>query len=267
MPSVEKALVVRHREIVPGFYELEFIAPSIARDVLPGQFVNVRVSNSYDPLLRRPFSIYDVDKKLGSITVFYKVVGRGTSLLSRTHIEHRLDVMGPLGTPFSVSKDIKSAYLIGGGVGIAPLVYLAKILNQNKVKFKVLMGASTAGFLAGKDMLNKLGVPLMISTDDGSEGMRGRVTDLLKDQLSANACDFIYSCGPEPMLAQVTEIAQEYGIPGELSLEEHMACGVGACLGCAHQVKEDDTFRFAKVCCEGPIFKIGQVLFDLQNAR
>jgi len=267
MPSVEKALVIRHREIVPHYYELEFIAPSIASEVLPGQFVNVRVSDSLDPLLRRPFSIYDVDKKLGSITVFYKVVGRGTELLSQMPIQKRLDVMGPLGRPFSIPRHVNKAYLIGGGVGIAPLVYLARVLTANKIKVRVLMGASTAGFLCGKDMLDRLGVDYLVSTDDGSEGLRGRVTDLFEQQLSFKDCDYIYACGPEPMLSRITHLTLINGLEGEVSLEGHMACGVGACLGCAHQVKVGETHRYAKICSEGPVFKIGEVLFHTQDVR
>ncbi len=265
MPSVEKALVIRHREIAPYYYELEFISPSIAREVLPGQFVNVRISNSLDPLLRRPFSIYDVDKKLGSITVFYKVVGRGTELLSQMPIQKRLDVMGPLGKPFSIPQHISNAYLIGGGVGIAPLVYLARVLTAHNIKIKVLMGASTSGFLSGKDMFGRLGVDYLVSTDDGSEGLKGRVTDLFEQQLSITDCDYIYACGPEPMLSRITHLALNNGIEGEISLEGHMACGVGACLGCAHQVKVGESHRYAKICSEGPVFKIGEVLFHTRN--
>ncbi|MGE5371844.1 MAG: dihydroorotate dehydrogenase electron transfer subunit [Solirubrobacterales bacterium] len=267
MGSLEKALVVRHREVQPRYYELEFIAPAIAKDVLPGQFVNVRVGDSYDPLLRRPFSIYNVDKKLGSITVFYKVVGRGTRQMARIHIENRLDVMGPLGTPFSIPDGARSVVLVGGGVGIAPLVYLARVLTDHKIDVKVLLGASSAGYLCGKDILSKLGVSLMVSTDDGSEGMKGRVTDLLASELERTKHDFVYACGPERMLARVTEIAEQFGVPGEISLEEHMACGVGACLGCAHRVKQGAEYRYAKVCQEGPVFSIGEVLFDFGEAR
>lgn len=267
MALLEKALVIRHREMVPRFYELEFIAPGIAKEALPGQFLNIRVSESYEPLLRRPFSIYDVDKKLGSITLFYKVVGRGTRMMTKLQVENKLDVMGPLGRSFSIPSGMKSAVLVGGGVGIAPLVYLTRILTEKKVHVKVLLGASSAGYLVCKDILNRLGVQYLVSTDDGSEGMKGRVTDLLQAELSANKADFIYACGPERMLAAVTAIADEFQIPGEISLEEHMACGVGACLGCAHRVKQGDEFRFAKVCHEGPIFNVGEVLFDFQESR
>lgn len=263
MASVEKALVVRHREIVPRYYELEFIAPAIAAEALPGQFVHIRVAESLDPLLRRPFSIYNVDKNLGSITVFYKVVGYGTRLLSRIHMESRLDVMGPLGKPFSIPPGIRSAYLVGGGVGIAPLVYLARVLYENKIRCRVLLGASTAGFLAGKDILNRLGVDYLVSTDDGSEGFKGRVTDLFAQQVALRRCDYVYACGPEAMMAEVSRLAEKYGIPGEISMEEHMACGIGACLGCVHRIRHGEGFRYARVCSEGPVFKIGEMLFNI----
>jgi dihydroorotate dehydrogenase electron transfer subunit len=267
MPSVEKALVIRHREIVPYYYELEFIAPSIAQEVLPGQFVNIRVSNSLDPLLRRPFSIYNVDKKLGSITVFYKVVGRGTELLSLMPIQKRLDVMGPLGRPFSIPGNINRAYLIGGGVGIAPLVYLARVLTDSDIKVKVLMGASTAGFICGRDMFDQLGVNYLISTDDGSEGLKGKVTDLFEQQLFLQDCDYIYACGPEPMLAKITRLALDNGIDGEISLEGRMACGVGACLGCSHPVLKDGNRSYAKICSDGPVFRIGEMLLYNGDVR
>ncbi len=262
MSTVDKALVIRHREIVPNYYELEFIAPSIAWEVMPGQFVNVRVSDSFDPLLRRPFSIYDVDKKLGSITVFYKVVGRGTRLLAQMPIQRPLDVMGPLGKPFSIPTEAEQVFLVGGGVGIAPLVYLARVLTMHQKKVKVLIGASSAGYLCGKAMFEKLGVPYLVATDDGSEGFKGRVTDLMVQQIASEKCDFVYACGPEPMLSMVTRLALEAGIPGEVSLEGRMACGVGACLGCAHPIRVGDDFRYAKICHEGPVFRIGEVIFD-----
>ncbi|NLU50881.1 MAG: dihydroorotate dehydrogenase electron transfer subunit [Syntrophomonadaceae bacterium] len=261
MRKVEQALIIRHREIVPRYFELEFIAPDIARDALPGQFVHIRVTKSLDPLLRRPFGIYNVEKKIGSVTVFYKVVGRGTKILSDFHTAETLDVLGPLGRPFSIPPNLRRAVLVGGGVGIAPLVYLARVLCERKVEVMVLLGGSTSGFLVGRDILKRMGIDHMVSTDDGSEGLRGRVTELLEKIIDRKRFDYIYSCGPEPMMARVTEIAQEYGIDGELSLEEHMACGIGACLGCAKEVVRDGRRSFAKVCTDGPVFKIGEVVF------
>jgi len=262
MRKVQQALVIRHREIVPGYFELEFIAPEIARDALPGQFVHIRVTQSLDPLLRRPFGIYNVEKKIGSITVFYRVVGRGTRMLSDVHTAEQIDVLGPLGRPFSLPRHMRRALLVGGGVGIAPLVYLARVLCENKVEVTVLLGASTSGYLVGKDILKRMGIDFMVSTDDGSEGMKGRVTDLLEKVIDKKQFDYVYACGPEPMMARVTEIAQARGLDGELSLEEHMACGIGACLGCAKKVIRNGNETYAKVCSDGPVFKIGEVVFN-----
>lgn len=262
MRKVQQALIIRHREIVPGYFELEFIAPDIAREALPGQFVHIRVTQSLDPLLRRPFGIYNVEKKIGSITVFYRVTGRGTRILSDVHTAESLDVLGPLGRPFSFPDYVRRALLVGGGVGIAPLVYLARTLCERGIRIAVLLGASTSGYLVGKDLLRRMGISYLAATDDGSEGMKGRVTDLMEKVLEREQFDYVYSCGPEPMMARVTELAQHNGLEGELSLEEHMACGIGACLGCAKKVTRGNTCCYAKVCTDGPVFKIGEVSFD-----
>ncbi|MCR4400528.1 MAG: dihydroorotate dehydrogenase electron transfer subunit [Syntrophomonadaceae bacterium] len=261
---VEHALIIRHREIVPTYFELEFIAPDIARQALPGQFVHLRVTRSLDPLLRRPFGIYNVEQKIGSVTVFYRVVGRGTAMLSDLHTAETVDVLGPLGNTFSIPSTMQRAVVVGGGVGIAPLVYLARVLAERKVEVMVLLGASTAGFLVGRDILKRLGVDYMVATDDGSEGLKGHVTELLERMIDRKRFDYIYACGPEPMMVKVTEIAQQNGIPGELSLEEHMACGIGACLGCAKKVRRpaDGQDVYAKVCTDGPVFRIGEVVFN-----
>lgn len=262
MQTVQQALIIRHREIVPGYFELEFIAPEIARVALPGQFVHIRVTQSLDPLLRRPFGIYNVEKKIGSITVFYRVVGRGTKILSDVHTAEGLDVLGPLGRPFSFPEGMRRALVVGGGVGIAPLVYLARTLCERKIEVMVLLGASTSGYLVGRDVLSRMGINFMVATDDGSEGLKGRVTDLLVKVMDKKKFDYLYSCGPELMMMKVTEIARRYGVDGELSLEEHMACGIGACLGCAKKVQRGDDYYYAKVCTDGPVFKIGEVVFD-----
>ena len=144
-------------------------------------------------------------------------------------INKRLDVMGPLGRPFSIPGNINRAYLIGGGVGIAPLVYLARVLTDSDIKVKVLMGASTAGFICGRDMFDQLGVNYLISTDDGSEGLKGKVTDLFEQQLFLQDCDYIYACGPEPMLAKITAGFGQRHRWRNISGGTY-GCGVGACL-------------------------------------
>lgn len=239
-------------------WELEFIAPAIAPECKPGQFVHIRSTLGNNPLLRRPLSLYDVDKRLGSITLLYKVVGTGTNLLTRIRTKEYVDVMGPLGRGFSVAPSRKRAVLVGGGVGIAPLVYLARVLVANNCRVKVLHGVESRQQLVALDKLREIGVEFMPSTMDGTAGYKGLITELLLKKLNPSEIDFIYTCGPEAMMAEVSDYAQERGIAGELSLEEYMACGVGACLGCARKLKTEDE-NYVKVCKDGPVFPMAGV--------
>ncbi|SHH06491.1 dihydroorotate oxidase B, electron transfer subunit [Thermosyntropha lipolytica DSM 11003] len=258
MPTLEKGLVILHNRLARDFYEIELVAPLIASSCKPGQFVHVKVGGTMDPLLRRPLSIYDVDKKLGSITLLYKVVGRGTELLTRVGVKENIDIMGPLGRGFSLA-DNQHVLLVGGGVGIAPLVYLARAAKEKGCQVTVLYGAEKRGELVAFERLRKLEVDLMVATRDGSAGHKGLVADLLHPKFLPPKIDFIYTCGPEPMMALVKKYAEENGIPGEVSLEEHMACGVGACLGCARKLKPDDEY-YVKVCKDGPVFRMDEMV-------
>ncbi|MGE5392010.1 MAG: dihydroorotate dehydrogenase electron transfer subunit [Deltaproteobacteria bacterium] len=258
MPFVEQGLVVRHNQVSRDMWELEFIAPAIAPECLPGQFVHIRSTLGINPLLRRPLSLYDVDKKLGSITLLYKVVGTGTNLLTRIKTKEYVDVMGPLGKGFSLPPKGKRVILVGGGVGIAPLVYLARILAARGYQVKVLHGVESRNHLVALDKLRQIGVDFMPSTVDGSAGFKGLVTELLQKKINPTEVDYIYTCGPEPMMAAVADYARGRGISGEISLEEYMACGVGACLGCARKLKPDDE-NYVKICKDGPVFPMAEV--------
>ncbi|QGT99666.1 Dihydroorotate dehydrogenase (NAD(+)), electron transfer subunit [Candidatus Syntrophocurvum alkaliphilum] len=258
MPSLANGLVVGHRKLSKDMYELEFIAPEIANECKPGQYINLKVGNELDPLLRRPLSLYDVDKRLGSITLLYKVVGKGTQILTRTKVKEYVDVMGPLGRGFKILEEKSNALLIGGGVGIAPLVYLARVLKDNNCNVQVLHGTDTKNNLVDFNKLEEIGVEYILATDDGSFGFKGFVTDFLKEKINPKEIDYIYCCGPEPMMAEVAKYALVNNIDGEVSLEEHMACGVGACLGCARKLKSKDEL-YVKVCKDGPVFNINEV--------
>lgn len=258
MPLLEKGLVIGHNQVSRDMYELEFIAPGITPDCQPGQFVHIRSAQENDPLLRRPLSLYDVDKKLGSVTLLYKVVGKGTNLLTRIRPREYVDTMGPLGRGFSLLESGKTALLVGGGVGIAPLVYLARVLQFQGCKVKVMHGVGNREELVALAKLREIGVEILPSTMDGSAGFKGLVTDLLEKEVNPAEIDFIYSCGPEVMMAKVADFARDNGIAGEVSLEEYMACGVGACLGCARKMKSGDQ-EYKKVCKDGPVFGMDEV--------
>lgn len=261
MPYREKGYVIANKQLSEGLYEMEFISPHISSECQPGQFVHIKTGYDNEPLLRRPFSLCDVDKQLGSIRLLYKKVGKGTSLLADIKPKEFIDVLGPLGRGFSLPESPQKVLLVGGGVGIAPLIYLARVLKKNKCQVRVLHGAESRKELVGLDILKKIGVEFMPATTDGSCGFRGLVTDLLCTKIDVEQVDYIYTCGPEPMMAAIARFAKEKGIPGEVSLEEYMACGIGACLGCARKLKAKD-LEYKKICQDGPVFSMEDVDLD-----
>lgn len=258
MTALEQGLVISNEQLAVDLFEIELIAPQVALQCEPGQFLQVRTNENKDPLLRRPISIYDADKERGTITLLYKAVGRGTHLLSKIKAQEYLDIMGPLGKGFSLPKTICKTVLVGGGVGIAPLLYLARRLKDLHCEVTVLYGAGSSKELIAAQRFENLPVELKAATMDGSDGFKGLVTDLLKEHINAEEVDIIYTCGPEIMMAAVADIAAQYKIWGECSLEENMACAVGACLGCARKLKISD-IGYVKVCKDGPVFNMQEV--------
>lgn len=258
MSLAAKGLIVRHIQVNENMYEMEVRVPNIASISNPGQFVHIKIGSNHHPLLRRPLSLYDVDKSAGSISLLYKVVGEGTQMLTHLKNGDSLDIMGPLGKPFTCAPSKSRALVIGGGVGIAPLVYLSRTLIEQGCQLKVLYGSENISQLVAWDRLVKIGAEILPATMDGSAGCQGLVTDLLANLINPSQVDYIYTCGPEAMMAAVAEYAKEHGIAGEVSLEEFMACGVGACLGCARKLKENDEF-YVKVCKDGPVFAMQEV--------
>jgi len=258
MATLEQGLVISNEQLAVDLFEIELIAPQVALQCEPGQFLQIRIDENNDPLLRRPISIYDADKERGTITLLYKAVGRGTHLLTKIKAQEYLDIMGPLGKGFSLPKTTGKAVLVGGGVGIAPLLYLARRLKDLHCEVKVLYGTGSSKELVAAQRFDNLPAELVTATMDGSDGFKGLVTDLLKEQIDAEKADMIYTCGPEMMMAAVAEFAAQHNIWGECSLEENMACAVGACLGCARKLKNSD-IGYVKVCKDGPVFNMQDV--------
>jgi len=260
MARLEKGIILSHRQVAPEIYCLEFAAPALAREANPGQFLQVRTSPTHDPLLRRPLSLFDTEAEKGVVTLLYRVVGRGTSLLTELPVDGLVDVMGPLGRGFSLPGRPDKVLLVGGGMGLAPLLFLGRMLKQGGSEVKILGGAAEAQQLWAGNRFERLGMPFYPVTVDGSAGRQGLVTELLADWPELDKVDRIYCCGPEAMMAATSKIAREYNIWGEISLEEHMACGVGACLGCARQLQPEDT-GYVKICKDGPVFNMSEVQF------
>ena len=248
---------------------MAFESAKIARLAAPGRFLDIRINNSCRPLLRRPFGVHRVRKDV--VEILYEVVGTGTELLSRRKPEGYLDVIGPLGNGFTFGTENgerRTEYLVAGGMGVAPLLFLAEELaklktRNEKRKTQVLIGAKTKKQILCEKEFKDLGCNVKIATDDGSRGFKGKVTELLEESLVENvsateSCgseDIIYACGPRPMLRAISRISQARRIPAQISLEEHLACGIGACLGCAVKTRDG----YARICKEGPVFEAARI--------
>lgn len=250
--EVLRAEVLDHQEVAPEHYVLTLDAPTLAKQARPGQFVMVRSLGAWDPLLPRAFSIYHADAEGGCIDLLYREVGRGTARLRLHEPGQSVHVWGPLGTFFHLPEGDR-VVLVGGGVGIPPLVFWAEYLAALAVPMDLvaLVGAATKDYLVGLEHLRKARLTVKTATDDGSAGHHGFVTELLPEYLDGSRAH-VYACGPMGMLGAVARIAAQYGAPAELALEAPMACGVGACLGCTVPRAEGG---FARVCTDGPVFR------------
>lgn len=246
----EKAKVLSQEKIATGIFSLYLQTEEIAGYAKPGQFINVYCGDK-SRLLPRPISICEVDKEAKSLRIVYRVAGQGTEEFSRLQEGDRVEILGPLGNGFPLERmeEGKKSFLIGGGIGIPPMVELSKQLKGEK---QIIVGYRDELFLE-KD-LEKNGT-VYLATEDGSAGIKGNVLDVIREKkLTA---DVIYACGPTPMLRALKTYAEENGIECWLSLEERMACGVGACLGCVCKSKDVDHHSHVhnkRVCKDGPVF-------------
>jgi dihydroorotate dehydrogenase electron transfer subunit len=238
-----------------GDYHLQVIAsPGVARDARPGQFVMVKASADPYPLLRRPLSLHDAGN--GRIALFFKIAGRGTRALAGRRVGENLDILGPLGRGFSVSDGLagKRALLVGGGRGIAPLYFLGRELLKRRAEVVVLYGGKCVEDIPLRERFEAAGLPLLCSTDDGTFGFRGLVTELLGEELGRKPVDHLFVCGPDAMMKAVAAAARAAGVPAEFSLEALMGCGIGACWGCVRRIRNESGDGWVKICEEGPVF-------------
>lgn len=281
---VLRARVLKCREVAPRHFHFQLHAPTLARDAAPGQFVHVATRpNSttwnFDPLLRRAFSIMNADRENQSVEMLFRVEGQGTTALAAAKEGDELDIIGPLGqtfdlSPFHVKQSnvvLPRAILVGGGVGVPPLVFLGKILRATKIRVSALIGARTSQDVLGLDTFRALNIESTVATDDGSAGHHGRVIDLLEAELTTDNKAIVYACGPWPMLRAVALLCQKQGVRCQVSLEEAMPCGIGVCNGCVVRATQPHAMgatppqlneiigdewspyqRYRRICVEGP---------------
>ena len=266
-PVNRDAALVRRQALTGPYFLLTFRHAEVARAARPGQFVMIKAGTSADMPLRRPFSVLGTDPAAGTFDLFIKTIGEGTRGLAALHPGDLAQCLGPLGEPFPAVPAGEQPLMVAGGYGIAPFLFLANELRRaggtGRALGQVFYGGRTAADLQLREQFAELGVPLQSATDDGSDGVHGRVTAPLAAYLeNARHPLRLYACGPDPMLMAVARMADERSLPAWLSLDPWMGCGVGTCLGCvvAIQRAQDETPKLRCACTEGPVFPADTVV-------
>ncbi|MCK9611869.1 MAG: dihydroorotate dehydrogenase electron transfer subunit [Bacteroidales bacterium] len=246
--------VCANKKLNPQYFILSLTSKYPLPEMLPGQFVEVKINNNHDVFLRRPISIHQVDYEKNILYLLIKVVGKGTQTLSKLKAGDTLNIIYPLGNTFTY-EGVKKALLAGGGCGIAPMLYLAAFLHKNNIETDILLGGRTSEDILEEEEFEKYG-KVFVATDDGSLGEKGFLT---KHSVFENlsSYDRLYCCGPTPMMKVMAGIATEKNIDCEVSLENLMACGIGACLCCVTATTEGHKC----VCTEGPVFNTKQLIW------
>ena len=257
----ERAVVTSNERVAEDFYRARLAAPAIARQVEPGQFVEVQVAQDFSPYLRLPLSVGQRDVEAGTIDLLYEAVGPKTAALSRLQGDTDVACLGPLGHGFHEPAAGAAAVLVGGGIGIPPLLFLGDYLRRGGCRVILLIGARNAGKHLPPELLEPAADEVLLATDDGSKGHQGFVTELLPGAVERTRDCAVYCCGPYGMMAAVAAACRDLRLPCQVSLEEYMACGIGVCVGCvvetAKPSKGDDASpynRYSRICLDGPVY-------------
>ncbi len=253
MKKTENCKLIKKAKISNGIFDFTIASEDIANETQCGQFLHINCGDS--TFLRRPISICDAEN--GEVRFIFEVKGEGTAALSKKEVGDMIDVMGPLGHGFEIKDSVKNPVIIGGGIGVFPLYKLAKQIDAD-----VFLGFRSADRVVMEKEFEDVSKMVIVGTDDGSYGYNGYIASAMEQYLGFNKCDMIYCCGPMPMLRAVKKIAEEKRIKCQLSLEQRMGCGIGACLVCSCETHHNGTDRYAKVCTNGPVFYSEEVTLN-----
>lgn len=266
--------VLSHKKYGEHYHSLTIVAPEIGERIKPGQFVNVRCGEDRSHILRRPFSVYRVHKRGGwasTVEIVFDVRGPGSHYLSTLRGHASIDLIGPLGRGFLLPKRRAHCLLVGGGIGATPIFFLADELRNEDHRVDIILGARDVGLLLNQIEARRVASICRITTDDGSAGDRGRVTDVLEETIAKCETEVVYACGPQPMLAAVSRICAQQNLPVQVAVEELMACGYGVCMTCVMPLRRqkrgkrdpnEDEIVYARSCVEGPVFNGASVIWD-----
>lgn len=252
--------VMSSKKIGPDTHLLSIQASKMTESAKPGQFVHIKCGNDKSYVLRRPISIHRVNG--GVFEVFFKVVGKGSQWLSRRKKGDEINFIGPIGNGFEVAKKGQTVLLVAGGMGVAPLAFLADYLAKRQCKLIFAYGARCRDDLHFYIDVKRISHLAVCSTEDGSYGFTGLITQTLPEIVKEEKVSYVYACGPNLMLKAVAQFCLEQGLEGQVAMEERMACGIGACLSCVCKIKSGDQARYKRVCVDGPVFNIKEVVWE-----
>jgi len=268
MPVDVEARVIANTRLSPDYNVIALAAPNIAASTAPGQFVMVKLGRGSAPLLRRPFSVFEVlrtNGRVDGLTLLSKRVGMTTGMLFDAVEGDVVSCLGPLGRPFALVDPPAEAWMVAGGVGLAPFATLTEALRKRRTSVTLFYGARSGRELFYLDWFEARGVRMVLATEDGSIGDHGRVTEPLERELrrarSMNVT--VYACGPEPMLEAVAHVAATHGRPSQVSVERVMGCGLGGCYSCVIPVRNGaDGHHYVRSCIGGPVFAGSEIVWD-----
>lgn len=261
MPKQIFAKLVNKEQLANDIFKFSVKAEEIAKISKPGNFIEIRVSDQVEPFLRRPISIYNLDKEEGILEFIFQVKGKGTKILSKKKIGDDIDIIGPLGFGTFKFEGNKKIAIIGGGIGVFPLQELAKQAKKINIEVDTYLGFRNKEYVVLEKEFEKVSDKLVITTDDGSYGEKGFAINFLEKELNSKNYDCIYGCGPLPMLKAIQKLSVDKNIECQISLEEKMACGLGVCLGCAVKTAKSskENPEYWHVCKGGPVFNARDV--------
>lgn len=269
MPVDVRADVVANTRLSSDYNVIALAAPAIAQAAQPGQFVMVKAASGHDPLLRRPFSVFEIlrdkDRRAVGITLLNKRIGVSTSRLYEAEPGQQVSCLGPLGRPFTAVDPPAEAWMVAGGVGLAPFATLAEALAARGTRMTLFYGARRSAELFYLDFFERLGARLVLTTEDGSRGEQGRVIAPLARELEAyrsSGTAMVYACGPEGMLAATAKVAAKFGQPCQVSVERIMGCGLGGCYSCVVPMREHDGVHQVRSCLAGPVLAADRIVWD-----
>ncbi|MBN2073016.1 MAG: dihydroorotate dehydrogenase electron transfer subunit [Actinobacteria bacterium] len=257
--------ILSNQQYGPGIFKMELFSPYIVRNVMAGQFVNIRCApnDGTDPLLRRPFSVFDIEERFNVFSVLYMVKGKGTGYMSSLRKGDTVDLAGPMGSGIDLNTGSKDILLIGGGMGIAPLNLIAKMALARGKNVFIMAGFRDSSLLRWERDLVRMEVKYRIFSEDGKWGEKGLVSEYIFEGDRFYKKHEIYVCGPVEMLKIIQEKLGRYQISATALLEEKMACGIGVCMGCVVKIRgKNGSFSYKRVCREGPAFELSEVVFE-----